>query len=102
MPNQRAENQTVVAVWLDAEYLDAVDKARKIKGLDRSSFIREAIADKLKYLQVPYKEEHVHAPDRTRPRPPGKPVRYKISSKRPSAAAEVLKRAAAGAKNQTK
>ena len=63
MPNQRASGQTLIGCHLDAEFVDAIDRARG--GKSRSQFLREVL-----YWYVTQKcsialpSHLMHAPDR--------------------------------------
>lgn len=59
MPGKRSEGQRLVAIPMDSELLNLMDKKRGPKN--RSQFIREAIA---KMLGLP--SEAAHAPDRVK------------------------------------
>ena len=59
MPGKRSEGQRLVAVPMDSELLDLMDKKRGTKN--RSQFIREAIAKMLGLSP-----EITHAPDRVK------------------------------------
>jgi hypothetical protein len=65
VPNQRSSNQKVIALWLDRAFVRALDAARHLTGMDRSTFIRFAIAEELKAKNIAYDPKHVFAPDRT-------------------------------------
>lgn len=56
------------------QFIDALDEARKKEHVDRSTFIRAAIAEDLRRRGCFVDEEGIHAPDRTR-----KPVHYVTS-----------------------
>jgi len=64
MPNQRFLGKTLCAFWLDPSFQEALDAARKSKHMDRSTFIRWAIAEEMKKLGIEYDEQHVYPPDR--------------------------------------
>lgn len=65
MANQRHPNQKLVAFALDKELLAAMDTARQELGLDRSSYIRAAVLEKLQVLKVSLPASLKDAPDRT-------------------------------------
>ena len=104
MPNQRRIGQTFIGAQLDEQLLGAMDRARGFK--DRSQFVREAIAEKLRAMKIPVPERLVHPPPRARiaqqmggmeqsmslnetpggslpPLPPPKPVRYGKPKRKP-------------------
>jgi hypothetical protein len=68
MPNQRARNQTLVALAMDVELAAAMDRARttEFRQQSRSEFIREAMARELRRRGIPLKEGLASAPDRVR------------------------------------
>jgi len=78
VPNQRSEKQKVVAVWMDEAFLAALDAARKLDHLDRSTFIRRAIAEALERRGIPCDPKHIYPADRNQPEPTAKPERSKI------------------------
>jgi hypothetical protein len=64
MPNQRATGQTLIGCHLDADFVAAIDRARK--GRSRSQFLREALHYYLsECCGIRLAEEKKHAPDRT-------------------------------------
>lgn len=64
MPNQRATGTCLIALWLDAGFLRALDEARAREHADRSTFVRRAIAAELRRQGIPFDEDAVYAPDR--------------------------------------
>lgn len=64
MPNQRRAGQTFIGAQLDEDLLASMDLARGFK--DRSQFVREAIAEKLRKMAITVPEHLIHAPRRTR------------------------------------
>jgi hypothetical protein len=64
MPNQRAGGQTLIGSYLDADFVAAIDKARK--GKTRSQFLREVLFWYItKECRIHLPAEFMHAPDRT-------------------------------------
>ncbi len=55
-------NRALITLRLDAPFLDALDRARG--HLDRSTFIRDAIAAALTRRGVAFDERHIYAPSR--------------------------------------
>jgi hypothetical protein len=92
--NQRHPDQKLVAFALDKKLLEAIDSARG--GADRSSYIREAIVDKLRLLNIPLPDAIQDAPDRAgktyRPRE-AKPVSYAATAKAKKLALDLLSKA---------
>jgi hypothetical protein len=66
MPNQRSENQTLIAFALDIELLRGLDKGRARIDQNRSDFIRDALKKELRRLGIIIPESKIRAPDRTR------------------------------------
>jgi hypothetical protein len=64
MPNQRREGQMFVGFQADQELIEQMDAARG--RTDRSLFIREAIADKLRKMNIHVPERLVYPPDRAK------------------------------------
>ena len=60
MANQRKPGQTFIGLQADENLAAALDQARKFK--DRSLFIREAIAEKLKQMGIDVPEEWIYPP----------------------------------------
>ncbi len=54
----------MVTFWADAELV--LDMERVLGSKDRSLFIREAIAEKLRKLNIPVPDELIHPPPRPR------------------------------------
>lgn len=71
MPNQRSPGQKLIAFPLDAELLEELDRARGT--MNRSQFIREALAYKLGVDDSSLKD----APDRVGKGGPKKTVNYR-------------------------
>jgi hypothetical protein len=57
----------MIAFALDREMLRAVDATRGASGVDRSTFIRDAIVRELERKGIPAKRSWIKPPDRTRP-----------------------------------
>lgn len=64
MANQRRPGQTFIGCQVDEKLLWAVERGRGRK--DRSLFVREAIAEKLRSLGIRVPDELVYPPDRVR------------------------------------
>jgi len=64
VPNQRAENQNLIAFALDNQLLTLTDQQRKLLGRDRSTFIRQAIIEKLQRMGIKVDESLAFSPDR--------------------------------------
>ena len=62
MPNVRSKGQKAFSFWADEKLIRDVDLRRGHK--DRSQFIREAIAEKLKRMGIAVPEKLVYAPPR--------------------------------------
>lgn len=68
--NQRAKNRQVVAFWLDDEWIAAMDACREMTHMDRSTFIRKALAAELEKGGKIVDKSKIYPPDRTgTPRP---------------------------------
>ncbi len=93
MPNQRAKGQKLINFPAKEAFISLVDEALpKIGYGDRSSFIRDAIADKLEREGVTLPRELSAAPMRS-----GK----RINSKSDVAAAKAARKAAESARKMT-
>lgn len=66
--NQRSKDQELVTLAVNVNLLREVERLRKTLNEDRSLFIRRAIADKLRALNIHVPPEWVEAPDRARKR----------------------------------
>jgi hypothetical protein len=64
VPNQRRPGQTFLGLQVSAELFKLVNEARKRLRLDRSRFVREAIAEKLRALGYEVPPSMVDPPDR--------------------------------------
>lgn len=65
MPNKRAKGQKGVLVVMRASFLEKIDAALSQAGYnDRSSFIRDAVYEKLTGLGYPVNLEEKTAPNR--------------------------------------
>jgi hypothetical protein len=62
MSNSRGAGQRMLTFWADAELLADIEKSRGRK--DRSQFIREAIAEKLKGMGIHVREDLIYPPSR--------------------------------------
>ncbi len=62
MPNQRRAGQMFLGFQADLELVRELDRGRG--RMDRSQFIREAIAQKLGELGIRVKEDLIYPPDR--------------------------------------
>lgn len=62
MPNKRRAGQVFIGLQIDSLLGAEMDRARGLK--DRSQFVREAIAEKLKKMGVSVPERSLHAPPR--------------------------------------
>lgn len=65
VPNQRDNSKQIVAMWLDSDWIEALDHARKKLHMDRSTFIRLAISRQLTKDEVAHDANKVYPPDRT-------------------------------------
>lgn len=69
MANQRAQGQELVTVWMDSSLVSAIDQGcRKLRGVARSQFIRDAIQERLSSVGIFVTDEIVVPPARTQPR----------------------------------
>ena len=66
MPNQRADNQTLIAFALNRKLLVAMDHACTLSGEDRSTFIRQSLVNVLRSRQGVVEDEWVSAQVRAR------------------------------------
>ena len=66
MPNQRADNQTLIAFALNRKLLVAIDHACTLSGEDRSSFIRQSLVNVNRSRRGVVEDEWVHAQVRAR------------------------------------
>jgi len=66
MPNQRADNQTLIAFALNRKLLAALDRACTQSGEDRSTFIRQALVNVIRERQGVVQDEWVRAQARAR------------------------------------
>jgi hypothetical protein len=67
MPNKRDPNTINISFWADAELIESIDRAsKKMRGMDRSQFIRDSIAEKLKSLGYEIDDEIVLPAPRTK------------------------------------
>lgn len=64
MPGKRRAGQVFIGLQADAELIRDLDRARG--RTDRSQFIREAIADKLKKMGIAVPDDLVYPPARAR------------------------------------
>src|SRR5271154_3232032 len=64
VPNQRRPGQTFLGLQISTELFKLVNEARKKLRLDRSRFVREAIAEKLRTLGYHVPPSMVDPPDR--------------------------------------
>ena len=65
MPNDRDKDQTNISVWIDKKLLAEIEKGRrKLRSMERSQFIRDAIKEKLQSLGLVIPDEIVLRPDR--------------------------------------
>jgi hypothetical protein len=78
MPNQRKAGQTFIGCQADEELVAALDRARGYK--DRSLFIREAIAEKLRKTGVSVPEKLIHPPPRAKARTKSKVVQIGLTN----------------------
>lgn len=84
MPNQRAENQSLVAFALDRDLLRAMDAQRARLGLGRSAYLRLALVEDLQRAGHKVDRALAIAPDRA-----GRPhaVKTRYPAHQPSARA---------------
>lgn len=66
MPGKRDPSQTIMSVSLSRKLLSVVDSARvkKLRGVNRAQFIRDALAEKLERMGIEVPLEDILAPDR--------------------------------------
>ena len=64
VPNQRRPGQTFLGLQVSAELFERINEARKKLRMDRSRFVREAIAEKLRALGYDVPPSMVDPPDR--------------------------------------
>jgi hypothetical protein len=64
VPNQRRPGQTFLGLQVSAELFKLVNEARKRLRMDRSRFVREAIAEKLRALGYDVPPSLIDPPDR--------------------------------------
>jgi hypothetical protein len=64
VPNQRRPGQTFLGLQVSTELFKLVNEVRKKLRMDRSSFVREAIAEKLRALGYHVPSSMVDPPDR--------------------------------------
>jgi hypothetical protein len=66
MPGKRDPSQTIMSVSLSRKLLSVVDSARvkKLRGVNRAQFIRDALAEKLSRMGIDVPLEDIIAPDR--------------------------------------
>lgn len=69
--NKRSPNKQIVALWLDADWVIALDTGRRRTQQDRSTFVREAISHRLSQLKIDHDRSKIQAPDRTGTLRPG-------------------------------
>ena len=62
MPNKRRAGQTFIGIQMDIGLASELDRARGRK--DRSQFVREAIAEKLKRMKIRVPESLIYPPPR--------------------------------------
>ena len=65
VPNKRSGSKQIVALWLDEDYVTALDEARKRFNMDRSTFLRAAMSEKLDALEIKHDKAKIYPPDRT-------------------------------------
>jgi hypothetical protein len=88
MSNQRASNQTLIAIAVHRKLLQAMDHACSLTGEDRSTFIRQAIVNVIKQRKGVVQDEWIKAQVRARGT-----HRYEPSSMPPAPAAKSKSRA---------
>ena len=66
MPNQRADNQTLIAFALNRKLLVAIDHACTLGGQDRSTFIRQSLVNHIRARDGIVQDEWVSAQARAR------------------------------------
>jgi hypothetical protein len=67
VPNQRRPGQTFLGLQVSEELFRLVNEARKKLRMDRSSFVREAVAEKLRNMGYEVPAWIVDPPDRANP-----------------------------------
>lgn len=68
MPNARSPERVPLNVWVDPKLLAAIeDGRRKLRGMDRSQFIRDALKEKLQGMGYEIPDEIVLPTDRAKP-----------------------------------
>jgi hypothetical protein len=92
MSNQRASNQTLIAIAVHRKLLQAMDHACSLTGEDRSTFIRHSIVNVIKQRNGVVQDEWIRAQVRARgahryePSPlPPPPVQPAAAGKRAAA-----------------
>ncbi len=104
MANQRAEGQEIITLWMDRDLLAAIEVGRRrLRGISRSQFIRDAVDEKLHGLEIAVPLEKVTAPNRVRQRQQSSaalnegaaPFGAKPSSETDAAAAKLARKAVA-------
>lgn len=63
MANQRHDSMTAISISLDRDLLSKVEMARVRSRKDRSSFIREAIAEKMRSMGIDVPDDLLFPPD---------------------------------------
>ncbi len=102
MPNKRSPDQELVTLWMDTELLSGIEEGRrKLRGVARSQFIRDAIQTRLDELGIRIPDEKVIARDRARKHSDSRPALPDLSSKSDDAAAKAARKAAEWARQQT-
>jgi len=66
MPNQRADNQTLIAFALNRKLLVALDHACNLSGEDRSTFIRQSLVNVIRSRRGVVQDEWISAQVRAR------------------------------------
>jgi hypothetical protein len=72
VPNQRSEDQKLIAFAAHLDFISALDDARGIMREDRSTFIRRAVVAELRKSGVRAKDEWISGPDRAGKGGPGR------------------------------
>jgi hypothetical protein len=108
MSNQRASNQTLIAIAVHRKLLQAMDHACTLAGEDRSTFIRHAIVNVIKERNGVVQEDWIRAQVRARgahryeasplPPPPVTPVAGNLGKR----ATTPLQQTAAAAGSKTR
>lgn len=106
MPNQRAEDQTLIAFALRGELLRGLDQARETKqhaGKNRSAFVRDAIKAELDRLGIRVSAASTLAPDRAKAKryPEHRPDHHELNASSGATGGEkaFLKKAVDGVRN---